>query len=258
MWRPEAAIHGLVIAALAALLTACASAPPPMVPGTGTHAIALRSINAAQELLERGRPDEALAQARIAERADPRSGRAWVAKGQALDALGRSDEAGEALARALALAPQDGIVLNARGVWLCRQGQTKAGLDLLGRAIEDPSYRLPMQALANAGSCALQEGLLPTAELNFRAALGLAPEHAQSLVGMAHVELKQGDALGARAFLQRREALAPLTPAELALAVRIEEAAGDARAAARYRSQLNAVERTPADPSRSPAQMLRP
>jgi len=162
------------------------------------------------------------------------------------------------LARALALAPQDGIVLNARGVWLCRQGQTKAGLDLLGRAIEDPSYRLPMQALANAGSCALQEGLLPTAELNFRAALGLAPEHAQSLVGMAHVELKQGDALGARAFLQRREALAPLAPAELALAVQIEETAGDARAAARYRSQLNAVERTPADPSRSPAQMLRP
>ncbi|MBS3959105.1 MAG: tetratricopeptide repeat protein [Xanthomonadaceae bacterium] len=238
MWRPEATTVRLATVVLAAMLAACASPPAPVVPGTGTNAIALRSINAAQELLERGRLDEALEQARIAVRADPRSGRALVAEGQVLDALGRRDEAGKSLSRALALAPRDGVVLNARGTWLCRHGDAKAGLELFGRAIEDPTYRQPVQALANAGSCALQEGLLPTAELNFRAALGLAPTDAQSLVGMAHVELKQGDALGARAFLQRREALAPLTPAELLLAVRIEEAAGDARAAARYRAQL--------------------
>lgn len=235
--RPEARAGSFSIAALAVLLAACAT-PPPQVPGTGTNAIALRSINATQELLQRGRLDEALEQAHIAIRADPRSGRALVAKGQVLDAQGQHEQAGGVLARALVLAPQDGIVLNARGAWLCRHGDAKKGLDLLGRAIEDPSYRQPVQALANAGTCALSEGLLPTAEMNFRAALGLAPTNAQSLVGMAHVEWKQGDALGARAFLQRREALAPLTPAELALAIRIEEAAGDARAVARYRAQL--------------------
>ncbi|MBS3896128.1 tetratricopeptide repeat protein [Silanimonas sp.] len=237
MRRPETAAKGFSIAALAVLLAACATAPP-QVPGTGTNAIALRSINAAQELLQRGRLDEALEQAQIAVRADPRSGRALVAKGQVLDAQGQRERAGELLARAVQLSPQDGIVLNARGAWLCRHGDAKKGLDLLGRAIEDPTYRQPVQALANAGTCALGEGLLPTAEMNFRAALGLSPTDAQSLVGMAHVELKQGDTLGARAFLQRREALAPLTPAELLLAIRIEEAAGDARAVARYRAQL--------------------
>lgn len=238
MRQPEAMVRILIGAALAALLAACASSPAPQVPGTGTNAIALRSINATQGLLERGRLDEALEQANAAIRADPRSARALVAKGQVLDAQGRHQQAGEVLVRALALAPGDGVALNARGAWLCRHGDAKQGLDLLGRAIEDPAYRQPVQALANAGTCALREGLLSTAELNFRAALGLSPTDAQALVGMAHVELEQGDTLGARAFLQRREALAPLSSTELMLAIRIEEAAGDARAAARYRAQL--------------------
>ena len=55
---------------------------------------------------------------------------------------------------------------------------------------------------------------------------------------MARLEHRRGDALKARAFLQRREAVAPLTAPELALAIEIETAAGDARAAARYRNQL--------------------
>ena len=237
MPRPEATVRFWSGAACAALLAACAAAPR-HAPGMGGNPIALRSINAAQELLERGALDEALEQARIAVDADPRSVRAHVAEGQVLEAMGRTEAAGAALAKALAIGPSDGVALNARGTWLCRQGAAQEGLVLLGKAIEDPSYRNPVQALSNAGNCALQAGLLPTAELNFRAALGLAPNDARSLVGMAHLKLKEGDALGARAFLQRREALAPLAAAELELAIRIEEAAGDARAAGRYRAQL--------------------
>lgn len=240
MRRPEATARVFSAVACATLLAACAASPRP-THGLGGNPIALRSINAAQELLERGALEQALEQARIARDADPRSVRAHVAEGQVLEAMGRTEAAGESLARALALGPEDGVALNARGTWLCRQGATREGLVLLGRAIEDPTYRNPVQALSNAGSCALQADLLPMAELNFRAALGLAPNDARSLVGMAHLKLRQGDALGARAFLQRREVLAPLAPAELELAIRIEDAAGDPRAAGRYRAQLATV-----------------
>jgi type IV pilus assembly protein PilF len=52
------------------------------------------------------------------------------------------------------------------------------------------------------------------------------------------VKFAQGDVLSARAFLQRREAISPLGAEMLGLAVKIEERAGDAVAAQRYRQQL--------------------
>ncbi len=254
MRRPDATARVLSAVACATLLAACATSPRP-THGLGGNPIALRSINAAQELLERGALEQALEQARIARDADPRSVRAHVAEGQVLEAMGRTEAAGESLAKALALGPADGVALNARGTWLCRQGATREGLALLGKAIEDPAYRNPVQALSNAGNCALRADLLPTAELNFRAALGLAPNDARSLVGMAHAKLKQGDALGARAFLQRREALGPLAASELELAIRIDEGAGDARAAGRYRAQLaTAVSEGAAPNSKTPGE----
>jgi type IV pilus assembly protein PilF len=129
-------------------------------------------------------------------------------------------------------------VLNAFGAWLCRAGRTDEALKAFSDAIADEAYRQPTQALANAGSCAAEAGRDDQAELNFRAALTLAPQQAQALAGMARLEHRRGDALKARAFLQRRESVAPLTASELALAIEIETAAGDARAAARYRNQL--------------------
>jgi tetratricopeptide (TPR) repeat protein len=114
--------------------------------------------------------------------------------------------------------------------------------NLTPRAVEElrmlSNFQFGKQALANAGSCAYRAGRDRTAELNFRAALGLAPTQAQSLTGMAQLEHRRGDVLKARAFLQRREALAPLGPGELALGIEIETAAGDDRAAERYRKQL--------------------
>lgn len=239
MPRPDRLVPLLLVALV---VVGCAGSPTARRAGAEsphqTSPIAQRSINAAQALLERGDASAALVEAESAVKADPRSASARVMRGTALETLGRGLEAGEDYTLALRLSPGSGPVLNAFGAWLCRAGRTDEALKAFSDAIADEAYRQPTQALANAGSCAAEAGRDDQAELNFRAALTLAPQQAQALAGMAWLEHRRGDALKARAFLQRRESVAPLTASELALAIEIETAAGDARAAARYRNQL--------------------
>lgn len=235
--RPPDRLVAIVLAAL--VLGGCASGPSTRSAGhAATSPIAQRSINSAQALLDRGDAEGALVEAERAVRADARSAQARVAKGAVLEALGRGLEAGDEYAQALRLSPGSGPVLNAYGAWLCRAGRTDEALKAFSDAIADEAYRQPTQALANAGTCAAEAGRVEQAEFNFRAALTLSPQHAQALAGMARLEHRRGEFLRARAFLQRREAVAPLTAPELALAIEIETAAGDARAAERYRNQL--------------------
>ena len=249
MRRERAAIGNVPIAAalvvVLLLVSACASGPQRSAgrDGMETSAIAQRSINAAQALLEAGKLEEALAETNAALDADPRSAEVHLAQGAVLQALGRGVEAGEHFERALEIAPGSGRVLNAHGAWLCRSGRVDEALAAFSKATMDERYREPEQALVNAGSCAAEAGRNEVAELNFRAALGLQPALAQALGGMARLEHQRGNALSARAFLQRREALGPLSAADLALGVEIETAAGDARAAARYRGQLATMAR---------------
>lgn len=237
MRRPEASRRWKALALFGAMLffVGCASAPNK---AGSTSAISQRSVNVAQALLDQGNAADALVESTEAVRADPRHVEARVVHATVLTALGRDDEAATQLQRAVALEPDNGAVLNAYGAWLCRNDRWDEALKVFSDATLDVSYRNPEQALANAGSCAYRAGRDRTAEINFRAALGLSPTQAQSLTGMAQLEQRRGDLLKARAFLQRREALAPLGPGELALGIEIETAAGDARAAARYRKQL--------------------
>ena len=236
MRRPD---RWVAIGLAALVLGGCAGGPSTRQSGhSATSPIAQRSVNTAQALLDRGDAEGALVEAERAVRADARSAQARVAKGAVLEALGRGLEAGDEYAEALRLSPGSGPVLNAYGAWLCRAGRTDEALKAFSEAIADEAYRQPTQALANAGTCAAEAGRIDQAEFNFRAALTLSPQSAQALAGMARLEHRRGEFLKARAFLQRREAVAPLTAPELALGIEIETAAGDARSAERYRNQL--------------------
>ncbi|HAI58933.1 MAG TPA: type IV pilus biogenesis/stability protein PilW [Xanthomonadaceae bacterium] len=251
--RPEAARSGVLLLAALVVGAGCASGGGTRADREATSPVAQRAINMAKVHLDRGEPTRALGEAESAVASDPHSALARVVLGTALEALDRRDEAGRAFHRAAELAPANGTVLNAHGAFLCRNGETDAAMAAFLKATADPAYREPEQALANAGSCAADAGRKDVAELNFRAALTLEPRLPQALVGMAKLEHQRGDALGARAFLQRREALGALGAGELALAIEIETAAGDTRAAARYRSALatmaeQAGATRPADP----------
>jgi type IV pilus assembly protein PilF len=230
-------------ARLALLLLVAALAAPALV--------AAKEARPAKRLSEAGRDNVLLAQAYLS------SGRVDAAEDRARDAIStdggsplphatlamvfasrkQDDKAQGEFKRALALGPADGAVLNAYGAWLCTRGD-RAGADAAFRsALADPGYTTPIQPLVNAGRCAIDARDWSAAEGYLRRALLIEAQNRLVLLLLAETQLKQGRAMDARAFVQRADALGP-EPNTLWLAVRTEEAAGDAEAAARYQKRL--------------------
>jgi type IV pilus assembly protein PilF len=168
---------------------------------------------------------------------DPNSAEAHAMLGLIYGRTGESEKAENSFGRALKLAPDKGAVLNAYGTWLCQQRRFTEAEIQLDKALLDPRAPGP-QILYNAGKCAQQAGWREKAEKHLRRALASAPNDPQILFALAEVELSLGKTLEARAFIQRREAMGADANV-LALAAAIEDAAGDASAAARYRQKLN-------------------
>jgi type IV pilus assembly protein PilF len=151
--------------------------------------------------------------------------------------------------RSVALAPTDGNTLNAYGAYACSQGKFDIADEQFNRAIADPFYRQPEQSLFNAGKCAKNAGQMAKSEAYLRRALDKAPDHRDSLYTLAEVELAQGSAMDARAFVQRLDSLGAADARTLELAARIEDAAGDARAASRYRQRMRDLSTSTATPT---------
>lgn len=158
-----------------------------------------------------------------------------------LELQGRAEQAGQAYRQALSLSPAQGELLNNYGAWLCGQGHAAEAMVLFDRALADPDYP-PLAALANAGTCAMRSGQLERAQRELRAALALAPQHAQALAAMARLQLQRGDAMAARAFYQRRLAAASADASVLQLAAEVEEALGDRAAAEHHKQQLRLLQ----------------
>jgi type IV pilus assembly protein PilF len=191
----------------------------------------------ADAFLSRKQYDLALSHARKAQDSDPRSATVHAQIAIIQDRAGRQDEAAKAFDRALALAPGDGAILNAHASWLCEHGDTARADLQFERALRDRNYRTPLQAMVNAGKCTHRAGQWLLAEAYLRRAVALVPEDAVVLYLLADVHFRQNKLFEARAFLQRRDALGP-DAATLELGARIEAAAGDNQAAARYRERL--------------------
>lgn len=156
------------------------------------------------------------------------------------DRRGRSTQAGALYKRAAELAPQQGMVQNNYGTWLCGAGHAAESLVWFDRAVRAPEYQTPAIALANAGNCALMSGQIERAERDLRQALSLDPRNATALGALAEVEFRHQRYMPARAFIERRLAAAPATPAVLKLASQIEERLGDKAAASRYVQRIRA------------------
>lgn len=197
------------------------------------------AVEVAQEFIRQNKYDEAIKQADAAIRSDPKSGISYMVKGFVLDQKNQYSKATDAFTKAVKFSPNNGFVLNAFGVHLCGQKQyLKADAAFLQASL-DSNYPLAYQALENAGQCALENENNVVAEERARAALSINAELASALETMTQVKFKQANFFEARAFMQRREALGPLSVPLLLLAQQLETSAGDARAAARYQKQLD-------------------
>ena len=194
----------------------------------------------AEQRMRAGQYGEAANQARAVLKVDPKSADAYTILGIAADQQGEPTQAGAHYAKAAALAPANGAVLNNYGAWLCANGHTDESIAWFDRALAAPGYATPASARANAGSCALAAGQTARAERDLRVALAQEPEDPTALAAMARLSFGAQRYLEARAFSERRLAAAPATVETLRLASQIEQKLGDNQASARYMQQMAA------------------
>ena len=140
--------------------------------------------------------------------------------------------------RAVELDPEDGSTNNNFGAYLCRLGRYGEADAYFRKALDDPFYKTPGAAAANAGVCASLAGDHARAETYFRKSLETNPNDPSLLYEMALLNFRRADFLRARAFMQRFEAAGRPDAAALDLAGQIEDRLGDAAAAAKYRERL--------------------
>lgn len=194
-------------------------------------------LGLAQGYLESNQVKKAQERLKLAMASDPNAAEVHAVAAMIHDRNGEPGKAARSFDRALQIAPDDGAILNAHASWLCESGQPAQADQEFQRALRDKRYRTPLQALANAGRCAHGASQWARAESYLRRALEISPEDPQVLLMLAEAELRQGKAMEARAFIQRRDSLGA-DAKTLALAANIEDAIGDRHAAARYRQRL--------------------
>lgn len=195
----------------------------------------------ATDYYQRGQWNDAERLVRKALSVQAHSGDAYTLLGAIAEARGDLPAAGKAYKTAVDTAPNNGLYANNYGGWLCANGQAAAALPWFDRALADPQYPLAVGAMVNAGSCANKAGQPVQAEVRWRSALALDPQNVPSLAGMAALEFARGNALEARAFVERWLGVTPDDAEGLQLAVKVEQKLGDNAAASRYLSRLQAI-----------------
>jgi type IV pilus assembly protein PilF len=227
----------LLTITLALTLAACGSTPDSENESQGRHAAQLNT-QLGTEYLNRGQYEVALDKLKKAVREDKTYAPAHTVLGVLYEQIGEEQLAGEHYREALKLTPDDGEVNNNYGTFLCRTGQGEDAWPLFEKALEDPFYRTPAVAMANAGQCAVGLDELDKAESYLRRSLGYNPEFPDALLSMAGIADQKQEYLQARGFLQRYEAVAASTPSSLFLGYRVESELQNSRKAEQYRGTL--------------------
>jgi type IV pilus assembly protein PilF len=223
----------VVLLAIAGAASAGKKAPAPAarLSETGRTNLAL-----AQAYLEGNKLKDAEDRARKALASDPGHPRVHAFMGVVYARMKQPEKAQHEFSRALDLGPGDATVHNLYGTWQCERGD-HAGADQSFQTALVLRGNSRAQVLSNAGRCAVRARDWNKARSYLREAVKLVPSDRNVLMLLAETELQLGRTLEARAFVQRSDALGP-DASTLALAARVEDAAGDAVAAARYRKRL--------------------
>lgn len=170
---------------------------------------------------------------------DPKSSEAFTTLGVLYERIGNKTEAEKSYRRAADLEPKKGAPHNNYGQFLCSVGKYDQAEKEFAIALADPFYKTPALAAGNAGMCAKAAGKSAVAESYLRKALNIDPSLSQLYLPLAMVLESKGEAMKARAFLQRHETSGiPASADFLAFAVRVETRLGDQRSASNYLVQL--------------------
>lgn len=141
-------------------------------------------------------------------------------------------------------APNDPIILNNYGTYLCQTGEYLEAVEYYKKTISNPFYKTPETVHENAGVCLMKAGDHINAEMHFRKALSRNSNMPISLYNMVIVSAGKGESMKARAFIQRLEGLTQLDEKILKVAYQVEKKMGNERAAKEYLSQLKNLKKS--------------
>ncbi len=196
------------------------------------------------EYMSRGQYEIALEKLKKAVSSDHDYAPGYTMLGVLYETLGEMDNAGENYREALRIDPSNGDINNNYGAFLCRVGRGNESDRYFEAALEDPFYRTPAVAMANAGECALERNNLGLAENYLRRSLGYNANFPEALLSMSELMFERQDFLRARAFMQRYETVAVMSAKSLLLGYRIEKNLNNENQARNYRDEL--MQRFPA------------
>lgn len=216
------------------LLSSCATSPGSSSRDSGARTPAEVNTQLGMEYMREGMYEESLEKFKKALGQDSRLPAAHAGIAILYERLGENDLADKNYRRAYDLQPDDPLILNNYGQFLCRSGRLDDADRMFRKALQDPLYRNPAVVLTNAGLCAEKRPDPDLAEKYFRQALDKEPKFAPALRQMVRISFARQQHLAARAYLQRLQAVAPLTAEFLWIGVRSEAALGDADASSSY------------------------
>jgi len=123
---------------------------------------------------------------------------------------------------------------------LCARGNRDKAMKHFDRALADTGYPSRALAFQHLGECLYNTPPrdTPGAEKSLRAALDLVPNLPAALRLMAQISFDNGKYLSARGFIERYFATRQESPAALLLAVKIERALKNNKAADQYAARL--------------------
>ncbi len=146
--------------------------------------------------------------------------------------------ADSAFIKSIRLDPKRAEYRNNYAIFLCGQGRVAEAISQFEAASRNKFYRTPEFALDNAGVCAMDHSQFELADKHLRDAIRLNPAFAPSMLHMAELKLKTGDAAVADAYHARFLTLSRHTPRSLAVGIDIKRSVGDQATAQEYAEQL--------------------
>lgn len=155
-----------------------------------------------------GKRDEAVEALRAALAANPKFQQAALNLSALLQRMGRADEAERVLREALSGAPRPAELWSQIGKMLVAQRKVPAALEALARAVEQYPEHLALRA--NYASTLILKQDFAEAEKQMRFVLERQPDEPGVLYSIGSLQLKRGDAKGARKNLEASARIRPL------------------------------------------------
>ncbi len=228
----------LLLLSTALFLSGCATDPE--VEAAKERQIEASGYNADLGLayMRQGRNSLAIEKLKKALEQDPKNPRAHHYIAQLYSMLDEKHKAETHFRKALALTPDDSMLKNNYGVFLCGEGKYDEASGYFIQVLEDPLYVNKGPVYENLGLCAMDKGDITVAEFNLKKALKWMPDSPKSLLAMGQLSFDTGNYSNARLYLYKYLQNARHNAASLWLGILLERRSGNKNRVASYETLL--------------------